>query len=51
MVTAKELTPQEKAWLADNFHPVVQKYQLRSSEFLTLVQSYLRQETQHEVYD
>jgi CheY-like chemotaxis protein len=51
VVTANELTPQEKDWLADHFHPVVQKRQLRSSWFLTLVQSYLRQETCHDVHD
>ena len=51
VVTANDLTPQERGWLADNFHPVVQKQQLRASEFRTLVQSYLRQETQREIHN
>jgi signal transduction histidine kinase/CheY-like chemotaxis protein len=51
VVTTKDLTPHEESWLLDNFHPVVHKQHLRSSEFLTLVQSYLRQETHHEVHD
>ena len=51
VVTTRDLTPQERGWLVDNFHSVVQKQQLRASEFRMLVQSYLRQETHHEVHN